>query len=550
MLSRAFELFQSGALEECETLCVHILADKSSHHEAAHYLLGLIRLIRGDYSNSADHLTRFIGARAYEPDAYDRLSIAYRLSGQHAQAIRASACAIVLRPDFQDSYHHLAATLGSDSTDGNVTAWRHAYAIDPMNPLVMKNYGAALVAANSFEHALPVLHAALTIDPACMLTRYNLAMTAYRLADYNQATPFGRQSAADRPDDSEAWLILAGIAHRLGRWQAALDLFRRSEFLGPHMPAARLNQALLLLTLGDFARGLELHEARLETSQVQAPPETVGIERLNALHENHVGKSILVWAEQGLGDTIQFCRYLRLMSARGLRVTFLVQAPLKDLMSRLDPSIQVVAQGDPIGQFDFHCPLMSLPLLFRTSLLSVPDAAPYLTGDPDQIARWRAELGLRTRRRIGIIWAGNPAQLNDRNRSMPLSALRPLLGRGDIDFHSLKPELTASERDQAAAFPNLIIHPPGRMNMMGTAALIETLDLVISVDTSIAHLAGALAKPVWIMLPFVPDWRWLLDRHDSPWYRTARLFRQGEEREWRPVISKIAENLSHKFTVL
>jgi tetratricopeptide (TPR) repeat protein len=533
MLEHAFNLYRSGNFDDCAAVCWEILTAAEDNFETAHYLLGLIQLMRGDSGGGAFHLEQFIRVRPYEPDAFNRLSMAYHLSGQRMQALRASACAIVLRPDFQDSYHHLATALSGGSFTGfEVRAWYRADALDPLNPFVLKNYGAALVASNSFERALPVLHAALAIDPTCTLTRYNLAMTAFRLAEYDQATPFARQSAADRPDDSEVWLILAGIGHRLGHWQEALKLFRRAEILAPHMPSARLNQALLLLTLGDFDRGLKLHEARLETPQVQAPPEALRIERLRSLDSDVTGKSILIWAEQGLGDSIQFCRYLPLLVARGMRLTFLVQSPLKDLIKRLEPSIEVATHGDPVGQFDFHCPLMSLPLLFMSTLASIPSSTPYLSADPTLVALWNTELGPKARLRIGLAWSGNPAHTNDRNRSIPFDLLMPLFEIGDVEFHCLKYDLSPEELARAAAFPNLVCHASDRLTMASIAALIEIMDLVITVDTSIAHLAGALGKPVWILLPHVPDWRWLLDRTDSPWYPSARLFRQTVDRKW------------------
>ena len=242
-------------------------------------------------------------------------------------------------------------------------------------------------------------------------------------------------------------------------------------------------------------------------------------------HENIAGKTILLPAEQGFGDTIQFCRYVPLVAARGARVILEVQEPLSELMTSLTGASQIVSKGDPLPDFDIHCPLLSLPLAFGTRLETIPSAVPYLRASSQAVMNWDTRLGPKRRPRMALPGLVEPTHPNDHNRSIGLGALLPLL---DIDatFVSLQKDVRTEDATVLKERSDLLHFGDALKDFSDTAALISNLDLVISVDTSVAHLAGALAKPVWVLLPFIPDWRWLLDRADSPWYPTARLFRQ------------------------
>jgi Glycosyltransferase family 9 (heptosyltransferase) len=243
-----------------------------------------------------------------------------------------------------------------------------------------------------------------------------------------------------------------------------------------------------------------------------------------------------------LGDTIQFCRYVPLVAARGARVILEVQRPLHEIMTNLAGATQVISKGDTLPDFDFHCPLLSLPLAFETRLETIPSTTAYLRAPDQTLNNWQARLGPKARPRIGLVWSGRPAHKNDQNRSISLRSLLPLL---DIEatFVSLQKDVRS---DDAAVLKKRIdvLHSGDALkDFSDTAALILQLDLVISVDTSVAHLAGALGEPVWILLPYNPDWRWLLDRDDSPWYPSARLFRQQQIGNWAGVIDQVKNEL-------
>jgi hypothetical protein len=296
-----------------------------------------------------------------------------------------------------------------------------------------------------------------------------------------------------------------------------------------------------LLALGRYTEGWQPYEARRRVKGAAVLPDRQRPLWLGK--ESIAGKTILLYAEQGLGDTIQFCRYAALVAGQGARVILEVQPALTTLLADIEGPQQLVAQGDPLPDFDCHCPLLSLPLALGTRLETIPASIPYLAAQPERIAKWEAALGQKEKPRVGIAWFGNPQNGSDRNRSMPLHRLLPLLTAG-ASFVSLHHEVRAEDQTVLDARPELLHFGGGLGDFTDMAALVTRLDLVISVCTSVAHLAGALGKPVWVLLPFAPDWRWMLDRTDSPWYPTARLFRQQRIGDWDGVIRTVAEHLA------
>ena len=290
---------------------------------------------------------------------------------------------------------------------------------------------------------------------------------------------------------------------------------------------------------GDFERGWTEYEWRREAPAAKLTGRHFPQPRW--LGEDISGKTILLHSEQGLGDSIQFCRYVPLVAARGARVLVEVERPLCELMKGLAGTAQVIAKGEPLPNFDIQCPLPSLPLAFKTRLETIPSTAPYLRVPRQALEHWSGLLGPKRRLRIGLAWAGNAKHVRDRERSMRLRDLLPLL---DIEasFVSLQKELRSGETEMLESC-DMLQFGKDLGDFSDTAALISQLDLVISVDTSVAHLAGALGKPVWILLTRAPDWRWLLNREDSPWYPAARLFRQSDSREWSSVVAQVRDAL-------
>jgi Glycosyltransferase family 9 (heptosyltransferase) len=255
------------------------------------------------------------------------------------------------------------------------------------------------------------------------------------------------------------------------------------------------------------------------------------------------GKTILLHDEQGFGDAIQFVRYVPLVAARARKVILEVQRPLKSLFSGIAGASLILGRGEELPAFDCHCPLVSLPLAFKTRLDTIPATVPYLSASDDRIIKWKPRLPRSGKRRIGMAWAGSQAFKGDRTRSIGLPRLSPLLAAAGVEFYGIQRELREGDRKILESHPHVVHLGDTITDFDDTAAIISLLDLVISSDTSVVHLAGALGKPLWILLQYAADWRWLLDRGDSPWYPTARLFWQPEMGDWESVVARVGREL-------
>jgi hypothetical protein len=304
----------------------------------------------------------------------------------------------------------------------------------------------------------------------------------------------------------------------------------------------RLNHALALLMEGDYEAGWQAHEVRRRSGVLVPQARTFAVPEWRG--EELKGRTLLLHAEQGLGDTLQFVRFVHDLQGRDVSIVIECQRPLAGLLRSLG-SVRVVAEGDPLPAFDLHLPLMSLPYVLGTRLDTIPAAVPYLAADPQKVARWKARIGDSTDLAVGVVWSGNPTHKSDRRRSIAAAAVLPTLVMPGVRLFSLqkdaRPEDAATLKTMAA---DIIDLSPWLEDFTETAAALEALDLVIAVDTSTAHLAGAFGRPVWLMLPYALDWRWLRDREDSPWYPTMRLFRQSTPRVWTDVLSRIHCELS------
>jgi tetratricopeptide (TPR) repeat protein len=444
----------------------------------------------------------------------------------------------ILREDPRhfDALHLLGVVRQQQGRDAEaVDLIGRALSLRPDDPAALSNRGLSLRALGRAHEALASCDRAIGLKPNYADAHNNRGLALGALKRQAEALASFEAALACNPSHLDA-LNNRGIAlFEMGRLGEALACFERVLAIKAEHSHAHWNRAQVLLLTGDFARGWPEHEWRRASN----PGLQRRFEAPLWLGETPLaGKSILLHAEQGLGDTIQFCRYAPMAAAHGARVVLEVQPPLVELARTLDGAIEVVARGDALPGFDLHCPLLSLPLAFKTELATIPALSPYL-GAPSTVD-WDEWLGT-TRPRIGLVWSGNPGHKRDAARSVPLYALMPLLDL-DATFVSLQKEVRASEA--AVLKQTKIIDVADRLTSFAeTASLIAALDLVISVDTSVAHLTGALGKPLWLLLPQVPDWRWLMNRDDSPWYPSARLFRQDATRAWGPVIARVQDAL-------
>jgi Tetratricopeptide repeat/Glycosyltransferase family 9 (heptosyltransferase) len=372
-----------------------------------------------------------------------------------------------------------------------------------------------------------------------------LALIAAQQGDFALAVAGYDRVIAFNPDSADAYSNRGASLAGLNRWNEALSDFDRAIAICPDHAEAHFSRAILWLLQGDFSRGWAEFEWRWKTSGGRALLERKRLPQPLWLGTEAIaGKTILLYCERGLGDTLQFCRFAKSVRDFGVTVLLQVQEPLVGMLSQVEGASQVFADTQTPPPFDVQCPLLSLPLALKVELATIP-AGKYLSAPPAASARWRAKLGGATKPRIGLVWRGDPENPDDPKRSLVLAHFLAHLPIG-FQYLSLQKELTELERRTVAAHP-VDFSGWQELNIVETAALCECLDLVISVDTSVAHLSAALGRKTWILLPFNPDCRWLLDRHDSPWYASARLYRQSRTGDWLGVLARVAVDLNREF---
>ena len=437
------------------------------------------------------------------PDALHFLGLLAHQAGNHAAAVELISAALRVIPAHAQCHLHLGLALESlGRLDEALACFERARSLNPGLVVALNNCGNVLQALGRFEEAI----------------------AAYR------------QSLAQCPDDPD---ILNNLGHALdaaGQGAEAIASFQRAQALRPQFAAALCNEGVARLRQGEFVAGWRLFEWRHRALDARLVREYRQPLWLGA--ESLAGKTLLIHHEQGLGDTIQMLRYVPELAARGARVVIEVPAALAGLARTVPGEPLVVAEGSPLPPFDLQCPMMSLPLACGTTLDSIPARMPYLAATADARAAWAARLGPATGRRIGLVWSGSPGHQNDRLRSIPLARFAALLELPG-EFHSLQREYREADR---ALLPGLGLRDWSAQlaSFVETAALISQLDLVITVDTAVAHLAGALGKPVWLLLPSPADYRWMQKRSDSPWYPGMRLFRQPRTGDWATVLDEVA----------
>ncbi|HSZ58163.1 MAG TPA: tetratricopeptide repeat-containing glycosyltransferase family protein [Tepidisphaeraceae bacterium] len=389
--------------------------------------------------------------------------------------------------------------------------------------------------------ALELMRGAVAADPNVADYHGNLAMLLSTLGQFDEAIPAFQRALSIRPSSAETLNNLGGAMRETARYDQAAAALRRALAIRPDYAEAEWNLAFVLLAQGNLGEGLPAFEARLRVKnfpnrRIQGPMWDG-----SDLH----GRRILLHTEQGVGDTFNFIRYAPLVAARGGRVFVLCSPDVHRLMSVQELSVeQWIADGQPRPEFDTHCPLMSLPKVFGTTMETIPAGVPYMAADPKWVEPWRKRLAQDSAvLKVGLVWAGNMHPIHNRKRTMALATLLPLGALPRVSFYSLQKGAAALEAKTPPAGMRLIDWSDELNDFADTAALIAALDLIITVDTSVAHLAAAMGKPTWVLLPFVADWRWFMDREDSPWYPTMRLFRQTALGDWRGPVARVAEEL-------
>jgi len=464
---------------------------------------------------------------------------------RYDEALASYDRALALHPNLVEAIANRGITLAELKRHGEaVDSFTRALALRPDDAELFNKRGVILDAAKRHAEALADYDRALALRPDYADTLYNRGNALHELKRFDEALACYDRLLPLRPDDGNTFTNRGKILKELDRYDEALACSARALELLPDNIIAHCNEASMRLLTGDFARGFAEYEWRWKKADMA--PARRDFPQPMWLGEDIAGKTILLHGEQGFGDAIHFCRYAPLVAARGARVILEVRKPLARLMASLAGPSAIVASGEALPAFELHCPLLSLPLAMGTRLDTIPARVPYLGVPVEKAAEWGARLesrlGAKARPRIGLAWSGSAHHELDRQRSIGLRHFARLL-EIDATFISLHKDVAADDARVLAERSEIIHFGEALDDYTDTAALISQLDLVVSVDTSVVHLAGALAKPVWVLVTYVPDWRWLLEREDSPWYPTARLFRQSAAREWDSVITRVHDEL-------
>lgn len=587
-------LRQLGKHDEAAECCRTAIRLRPDHPEA-HYNLGCVHQDRRQWEDAE---AAFRQAAWFKPDyakAHTALGAVLLARGKAADAAACHRRALELQPEFVEAHTNLGIALEHLGKLGEAAAsLRRALELSPDYPEACANLGTVLQQQGKLDEAERYCRRALELKPNLAEAHTNLGAVLHDQGRPEEAAACHRRALELNPDLAEAYTNLGVVWQDQGKLHDATDCYRKALERDPDSADAHSNLAVLRLISGNFQEGWPEYEWRWRTKRM-AParfrqPRWTG--------EDLAGKTILLWSEQGLGDTMQFIRYAPIVRQLGATVVVQCRPALAQLLAR-SPGIDVlVREGDALPDFDFHAPLLSLPGILKTSLESIPASVPYVFALPELAERWRERIGqalsvltskfstpgegwlsgqsggvpsqletgaplrrfapgthyrscLSKPTRIGINWQGNPSYRADRDRSMPLTEFAPLASVPGVSLISLQKGPGSEQVGQLGGlFPVLDLSAELDAHsgpFMDTAAVMMNLDLVITSDTAIAHLAGALAVPVWVALPTVPDWRWLLDRHDSPWYPTMRLFRQKERGQWQDVFRRIAEALRERI---
>ena len=480
---------------------------------------------------------RAIAIRPNLAEAWAELGEAARLAGESVEAIAALRRAVALGHGDADLHDRLGVLLlQARDYDAAGASLRQALAMDPAHASALAHLGLVLLRLRRLEAADGALRAALTLAPDLAWAWSDLALVGLARGDAAGAVACCERALALVPGDSEALARRAYAEVARGDLAAARASLRAACTEVDATPARRWAVAQRWLMLDDYEAGWSGYELRWQLADApHRPPWLTGREWRG---ETPVaGQRVLVYGEQGAGDVLQFARYVPLLAARGAVVELAVSAALAPLLATLEGATAV--RSGPGPTCDLRCPVASLPLAFSTTLATIPAAVPYLRAPDDRRVRWRGRRPATDRLRIGVAWSGNPAQATDADRSMTLAQFRLLLDSGLAQFHLLQTQVRADDAPLLAGMPCLIDWRADIADFADTAVLVEAMDLVITTDTSLAHLAGALGRPVWVLLTLAPDWRWGLGRSDCPWYPTARLFRQTALGDWDGVMARV-----------
>jgi tetratricopeptide (TPR) repeat protein len=567
---------QEGRPLDAQICCRQALAIDADHADTLH-LMGLLSLQGGQHDHAVEWLTRAI-RKDPRTDYLSTLGVALKQMGRLDEALKVFDKAVQLKADDAELWKHLAGSLlALDRSAEALLSYQHALhlngghweaafqsglilqrmdrleealvqldrcvALRPDHVPTLQLRARVLRGLKRYEACLADCMRAHALDPGDPLSCNNVGDALLWLGRYEEGLSWFDKALALQPDFVDVLLNRGHALTQLHRFDEAIATYEHLLAVDPDHARGKWQWAHVQLSKGNFRDGWAAREARWKVADFSPDyPKFLQAKWLGK--EDVAGKTILVCADEGLGDIIQFARFVPMLASRGARVILAVQDPLVSLLSGVSGVTECVSDSKcPLPPFDMHCPLMSLPLALDASLQAVPNEN-YLPPLPaERVEAWKRRLGPHDRPRVGLVWSGNPKQGDDRNRSMPLAALVPLLHL-DATFVSLQKDPRPGDRTLLGQIDGILDVTAELTDFVETAALVSCLDLVITVCTSVAHLAGTLGRPTWVMLPYVADWRWLIDRDDSPWYQRVRLFRQDSARDYGAVVDRVRAELT------
>ena len=476
-------------------------------------------------------------------EAHNQLGVAFGAAARLEEAVAAFKKAVKLRPGYAVAHNNLGIALRTmGRLDDAAAAYRRAIRIQPDYIEAINDLGNILETLGRSDEAIAAFRQAILAAPGDADLHNNLGIALREKGRIEEAVDAYSRAIALDPLHADAHHNLGNALGQLGRLDDAQAACSRALEINPRDAQAKFLSGTLHLLAGEFSLGWPRYEERWDIPEATSPRRDFAQPMWDGSALN--GRRVLIHEEQGFGDAIEFIRYAHLVADRGGQVILECSGSLAEVFSTVKGVGEIVVAGEPLPPFDVHIPMMSLPLAFRTTLETIPQTVPYISADAGRREFWREWLSESDAAlKVGVVWTGRPTHVRDRQRSMQLRQWLPIFRVPDVDFVSLQ---IGRSGEQIAQLPGRqpVRDASGHIeDFADTAALVSQLDLVIAVDTAVAHLAGALGKPVWVLLPFAPDWRWMLGREDSPWYPTMRLFRQQRAMEWEPVIARVRKEL-------
>jgi tetratricopeptide (TPR) repeat protein len=574
LIQKTIDYYQDGNFKQAENICKAILELQPENAFVLNFL-GVLFYQQGNYDSAIDYIKKALYYDPNNPDAYNHLGSALKAKGQPGEAIACYQKALELNPQDADIYFNLGNTfVMKRQLDEAINCYKKAIQYNPNLAAAYNNLGNTFQEQKRYNEAITHYQIALQINPDLADAHLNLGNIYLEKGQYNEAIKHYQETLKLNPSHFESYLNLGTIFQKQGKLDEAITCYQKAikfnpqfagnyynlgiafqdkrlldEALGaykktiefdPEFAEAHFSISWINLLLGNFKEGWKGYEWRWKLKEAYQR----NFSQLMWDGSDIRGCTILLHAEQGFGDTIQFIRYAPLVAQRGAKVIVECQKELTSLLKNTEGINQIVSYGEPLPDFDIQCPLLSLPLVFNTTLESIPAKIPYISADPLSIEKWKGRIKIdKEKTTIGLVWAGSTTTRKEGYYSCSLEAFAPFAHLNNITLYSLQ---KGQASEQVAKPPNgmkLIDYTEEIHDFSDTAAFIINLDLIISVDTAVAHLAGAIGRPVWTLLRFSPEWRWMLDRMDSPWYPTMRLFRQPAPGDWGCVIGKVFNQL-------